>query len=230
VTHVFDFPVYEAFRYAFTEGAGWHNGLMRFYEILSQDYLYQNPSDIVVFADNHDGDRIFSKLKEDLNSLKMAMTFILTTRGIPQIYAGTEILMTGLESKGHGLMRKDFPGGWPEDARNAFTASGRTPAENEAFDHIQTLMRWRNDKAVIHLGNLRHFIPENDVYVYFRYNETDTVMVVLNNNSKDQVLDNSRFTELTRQFVSGKNVLDNREYLLNNLKVPARTGLVLELK
>jgi hypothetical protein len=127
-------------------------------------------------------------------------------------------------------MRKDFPGGWAEDDRNAFTVSGRTPAENESFDHIRTLMRWRKDKEVIHRGALRHFIPMNNVYVYFRYNEADTVMVVLNNNVQDQELDISRFTELTQQFVSGKNVLDNKEYLLNNLKVPARTGLVLELK
>ncbi len=230
VTHVFDFPMYEAFRYAFEEDAGWHSGLMRFYDLLTQDYLYTNPNDIVIFADNHDGDRVFTKLNEDLNSLKLTITFLMTTRGIPQIYAGTEILLTGDERDGHGRMRKDFPGGWAEDDRNAFTASGRTPAENEAFNHIQALMRWRKDKEVIHNGKLTHFIPENNVYVYFRHNETDTVMVVLNNNDKDQELDVSRFTELTQQFVSGKNVLDNKEYLLNNLKVPARTGLVLELK
>ncbi|MBE0637688.1 MAG: glycoside hydrolase family 13 protein [Bacteroidales bacterium] len=229
LTHVFDFPMYEAFRFAFNETPGWHTGLMRFYDLFSQDFVYQNPQDIVIFADNHDGSRIFSKVNENLNSFKLAMTFLLTTRGIPQVYYGTEILMTGKEEQGHGLMRGDFPGGWNEDERSAFTASGRTDQENEAFDHLRTLLNWRKNKPLIHDGKLIHFIPENNVYVYFRYNDNETVMVILNNNDHEQLLDNARFKEMTGPFNAGKNILDNKEFLLNNLRVPARTGLVLEL-
>lgn len=230
LTHVFDFPMYEAFRFAFNESPGWHEGLMRFYDLLTQDYLYENPENIVIFADNHDGSRIFSKLNKNLNSLKLAMTFLLTTRGIPQIYYGTEVLMTGDERQGHGKMRMDFPGGWKGDKRNVFTQAGRTGKENEAYNHLQTLISWRKNKPVIHTGKLKHFIPENNVYVYFRYNDDETVMVVLNNSNSEQLLDNRRYLEITRQFSSGKNIFDNNEILLNNLKVPANTGLVLELR
>lgn len=229
LTHVFDFPMYEAFRFAFNENPGWNSGLMRFYDLFSQDFVYQNPQNIVIFADNHDGSRIFSKVNQNLNHLKLAMTFLLTTRGIPQVYYGTEILMTGTEEEGHGLMRGDFPGGWPGDERDAFTASGRTEKENESFNHLRTLLNWRKNKTVIHLGKMKHFIPENNVYVYFRYNDTETVMVILNNSDQEQLLNNSRIIEMTQPFSAGKNVLDNREFLLNNLKVPAKTGLVLEL-
>lgn len=230
LNYVFDFPMYDAFRFAFNEDAGWGTGLVRFYDLLSQDYLYYNPLNIVTFADNHDGDRIFSKLNEDLASLKMAMTFLLTTRGVPQIYYGTEILKTGWDSPSHGEIRTDFPGGWPGDERNAFTTEGRTADENEAFDHIRTLLQWRKNKDVIHFGNLKHFIPENNVYVYFRYNDEETVMVILNNNTEDQQLQNARFLEVTKGFSEGINILDGRKFSLNQLIVPARTGLVLELK
>jgi neopullulanase len=230
LNYVFDFPMYDAFRWAFNEDQGWSNGLVRFYDLLTQDYLYQNPFNIVTFADNHDGDRIFSKLNENLNSLKMAMTFLLTTRGVPQIYYGTEILMTGRDNRGHGAIRKDFPGGWPGDMRNAFTAEGRTKKENEAFNHIRTLLQWRKENEVIHSGKLKHFIPENNVYVYFRYNNDKTVMVILNNNEKSQHLENKRFLEITVNYSTGKNVPDQKVYDLNDLIVPAKTGLILELQ
>ncbi len=229
LNYVFDFPMYDAFRFAFNEDAGWNSGLIRFYDLLSQDFLYSNPLNTVIFADNHDGDRIFSKLNKNLGSLKMAMTFLLTTRGVPQIYYGTEILKTGWDNPSHGAIRTDFPGGWPGDRRNAFTPEGRTDDENIAFDHIRTLLQWRKNKTVIHTGKLMHFIPENNVYVYFRYNDDETVMVILNNNEMEQLLDNKRFLEMTKNYTGGKNVLDSRVYLLNELNIPAKTGLVLEL-
>lgn len=230
VTHVFDFPMYEAFRFAFNEQQGWNSGLVRFYNILSQDYLYQSPGEIVVFADNHDGDRIFNKVNKDINNLKLAMTFLLTTRGVPQIYNGTEIMMDGDEKVGHGDVRKPFPGGWPDDKRDAFTREGRTKKENEIFDHLHTLLNWRKSKQVIHYGGLIHFIPNNNTYVYFRYNETEKVMVILNSSNEEQKLDINQFAELTGDFSKGINILDNTTHELKNLKVPAKTGYVLELK
>lgn len=230
VTHVFDFPMYEAFRFAFNEQQGWNSGLVRFYNILSQDYLYQNPSEIVIFSDNHDGDRIFNKVNKDMRSLKLAMTFLLTTRGVPQIYNGTEIMMAGDEKVGHGDVRKPFPGGWPDDNRDAFTRDGRTEQENEIFDHIHTLLKWRKSKSVIHYGRLTHFIPHNNTYIYFRYNETEKVMVILNNSDEEQKIDIRQFAELAGGNSVGVNILDNTTYQLNNLKVPAKTGFILELK
>lgn len=230
VTHVFDFPMYEAFRFAFNEQQGWNSGLVRFYNILSQDYLYQNPTEIVIFADNHDGDRIFNKVNKDMRSLKLAMTFLLTTRGVPQIYNGTEIMMAGDEKVGHGDVRKPFPGGWPDDNRDAFTRDGRTEQENEIFDHIHTLLKWRKSKPVIHYGRLTHFIPHNNTYIYFRYNETEKVMVILNNSDEEQKIDIRQFAELVGGNSVGVNILDNTTYQLNNLKVPAKTGFILELK
>lgn len=230
VTHVFDFPMYEAFRFAFNEQQGWNSGLVRFYNILSQDYLYQNPSEIVIFSDNHDGDRIFNKVNKDMRSLKLAMTFLLTTRGVPQIYNGTEIMMAGDEKVGHGDVRKPFPGGWPDDNRDAFTRDGRTEQENEIFDHIHTLLKWRKSKPVIHYGRLTHFIPHNNTYIYFRYNETEKVMVILNNSDEEQKIDIRQFAELAGGNSVGVNILDNTTYQLNNLKVPAKTGFILELK
>jgi len=230
VTHVFDFPMYEAFRFAFNEQQGWNSGLVRFYNLLSQDYFYQNPGEIVIFADNHDGDRIFTKVNEDIRSLKLAMTFLLTTRGVPQIYNGTEIMMAGDEKVGHGDVRKPFPGGWPDDNRDAFTREGRTEQENEIFVHIHTLLNWRKSKPVIHYGRLMHFIPHNNTYIYFRYNETEKVMVILNNSDEEQKIDIRQFAELAGGYSVGVNILDNTTYQLNNLKVPAKTGFILELK
>lgn len=227
--YVFDFPMYDAFGQAFNEdGTGWSSGMMKLYDVLTQDFLYGEEVSVVVFPDNHDGDRLFSKVKENLGSQKLAITFLLTTRGVPQIYYGTEILMTGAGQ--HGKMRKMFPGGSPDHESDKFTESGRTEAEQDMFEHLTTLTKWRNNNKVIHTGKLKHFIPENNMYVYFRYNDNDLVMVVLNNKNEDQQLQASRFAEVIDGISSGKNILDGETYNLNNLTIPAKSSMVLELK
>ena len=230
LNYVFDFPMYDAFKTAFNEQAGWSIGLIKFYDVLSHDFLYGDEVNIVTFADNHDGNRLFTSLKENLASQKMAMTLLLTTRGIPQIYYGTEILMTGNDSKGHGRMRKDFPGGWAGDETNKFEAPGRTDAENEMFDHLSTLTKWRNSNEVMQNGKLKHFIPENNMYVYFRYNDDDLVMVILNNSDQDQILEMEKYIEMLGDISTGKNILDGKTYTLINLNIPAKTSFVLNLK
>ena len=139
-------------------------------------------------------------------------------------------MMAGDEKVGHGDVRKPFPGGWPDDNRDAFTRDGRTEQENEIFDHIHTLLKWRKSKSVIHYGRLTHFIPHNNTYIYFRYNETEKVMVILNNSDEEQKIDIRQFAELAGGNSVGVNILDNTTYQLNNLKVPAKTGFILELK
>ena len=227
--YVFDFPMYDAFGEAFKEDDdGWSSGMMKIYDVLTQDFLYGDEVSLVVFPDNHDGDRLFSKLNENTDAQKLAITFLLTTRGVPQIYYGTEILMSGAGQ--HGKMRKMFPGGSPDHEVDKFTKAGRTADEQEMFEHLTTLTNWRNKKEVIHSGKLKHFIPENNMYVYFRYNDDDTVMVVLNNKNETQQLNTKRFAEITDGIDSGKNILDGKTYNLNNLSVPAKTSMVLELK
>lgn len=229
LSHVFDFPLYESFRYALIEPAGWNTGIMRFYHILSQDYLYSAPQNLVVFADNHDGSRILNKVGGDPARVRLALAFVGTTRGIPQVYYGTEILMDGDETKGHGDIRKDFPGGWPDDTSNAFTKQGLTATESEMHQFVRTLFNWRKHKPVIHSGKLTQFVPENNVYVYFRHDENDTVMVILNNNTSEIRLNQQRFQELTKGFSAGVNIFDQKSYPLHQLNVPGKTALILEL-
>ena len=228
--YVFDFPIYDAFRYAFTENDGWSTGIIRLYDILSQDYLYPNPQNIVVFADNHDGDRIYTKLGENLDNFKLAMTFLMTTRGLPQVYYGTEILMTGHENRGHGDIRKDFPGGWDGDEKNAFTTEGLSEDELKWLQFMKKLLNWRKNKSVIHHGKLKHFIPVDGMYVYFRYNDSDMVMVVLNKSDKEITFDMEHFAEMVDGYSYGRNILTGKTYELNDFKIPAKTPMVLELR
>ena len=136
---VFDFPMYDALRLGFMENDGWNTGILRLYDILAQDFSYPDPSKIVIMADNHDVTRYLSSQSEDVRKLKMAMAFILTTRGIPEIYYGTEILMKEEKVEGDGAKRADFPGGWPGDPTDAFASSGRTTAQNDMFDYLKIL-------------------------------------------------------------------------------------------
>jgi len=228
--YVFDFPMYDAFRFAFNEKESWGTGIIKMYDILSQDYVYGKQQNIVVFADNHDGDRIYTKLEEKLDRFKLAMTFLLTTRGLPQIYYGTEILMTGHENRGHGDIRKDFPGGWEGDSINAFTPAGRTNDENLAFNHVKKLLNWRKNKTVMHDGKLRHFIPVDGVYVYFRYDERDTVMVFINNSDQEKIFDQKRYAEMIGSFSAGTDILTGSTFEFSSLKIPGKTSMVVEMK
>ena len=227
---VTDFPVYYAITKALTEDEDWDTGMARVYETLAQDFLYGNPKNNLIFLDNHDVNRFFSTVKNNFSSYKMAVTFLLTTRGIPQVYSGTEILMTGTDKKGHGLMRKDFPGGWDTDNKNKFTAAGRTVTENEAFEYMQKLLQWRQGAEVVHTGKLTHFVPENGVYVYFRYNEESAVMVILNNDDDDQTLQTDRYREILTGYKRAVNVLTGEEVKdLGLVSIDAKSALVLEL-
>ena len=230
LTNVFDFPLMYAISKAFNEQEGWSTGTAELYEIISQDFVYSHPENLVLFADNHDGDRFFSKMGEDIRKFKLAMAFLMTTRGIPQVYYGTEILMTGLEHNGHGDIRKDFPGGWPGDTRDAFTTEGRTKAQNEAFNYLKTLINWRKTKSVIHYGKLTHYIPQDGVYVYFRYNENESVMVLLNNTDKVKTVDGKRFKENLSGYTKGRSVMDNKTIEnLQSITVPAKSPMIIEL-
>jgi len=213
-------------------GKPWEEmGMNRLYNTISNDYVYPDVNNLLIFAENHDTQRYNYLLKGDLAKFKMAMSFLMTTRGIPQIYYGSEIGMTGNKDKGDGDIRRDFPGGWPNDSTNAFTASGRTSIQNEYFNFLTKLQNWRKSKPVIHTGLLTHFVPENDVYVYFRYNDSEKIMVILNNNETDQTLKIDRYAESLENKNVGTDVMTGKTYdLKTNFVIPKETTLILELK
>jgi neopullulanase len=228
---VTDFPLYNAMTSAFTENEGWTEGMARLYYVLSQDFLYANPGFLLTFLDNHDVNRYFNTVGSDLPALKMALTFLLTTRGIPQIYYGTELLMDGNAGVSHGDIRKDFPGGWPGDTINAFSPQGRTAKQNEIFSYLQKLLNWRKGNVAVTQGGLKHFIPENGIYVYFRKAGDQTVMVVINRNEQEKLIKMDRFVECTLGYTSGFDVVYGRLVSLGQeISFPARSATVYELK
>lgn len=228
---VTDFPLHYAIVEAFMEDEGWTTGMAKLYYILAQDFLYANPGMNVIFLDNHDLNRFFSSIDEDMDIYKMAMAYLLTTRGIPMIYYGTEIIKTGHEGSGHGYIRTDFPGGWPDDETSAFIPDGRSKKQNEAFDYTSQLLNWRKSKDVIHNGKLKHFVPEDGIYVLFRYNEEETVMIILNNNKKKKTINTKRFAELIEGYKKGYEVIRERKVKkLNEIEIPGKSAMILELR
>ena len=190
---VTDFQLAFAIHKGFKEKHGWAEGINRIYYVLSGDYLYSQPENLVTFLDNHDIARIYGLLEEDMRKFKMANALMLTTRGIPQMYYGTEILMKATD--GHGEIREDFWGGWKEDSVNKFEASGRTELENEAFNYIKNLAHFRKKSKAITEGKLVQFVPKDGVYCYFRYTENEEIMVIMNASEEVVIEDLSRYKE-----------------------------------
>lgn len=191
------------------QGPGWANGVGRFYLTLAGDWMYDNPHQMVTFADNHDMGRIFGEVGGDLNKLQVAMGVLLSSRGIPCLYYGTEVLMK--ETENHGVIREDFAGGWPGDAINKFSAEGRNEAENQAFDWIQTLARFRNAHADLFNGKFVQFVPEEGVYVYFREANGERLMCVVNVSDKAQKINTSRFIELLPNGLEMRSIVSKRQ-------------------
>ena len=159
------------------------------------------------------------------------MSLIATIRGIPQIYYGSEIGMRGDKSVGDHDIRHDFPGGWNGDAKNAFTQSGRTAEQQQYFEFTSKLFNWRKSKNVIHSGKTTQYVPENNVYVYFRHNDKDAVMVIINNSAEKQAVKAARFKENIKTFTSGKDVITGSTVdLKNEISINPKSALILELK
>ncbi|MFO8000499.1 MAG: glycoside hydrolase family 13 protein [Marinilabilia sp.] len=228
-----DFPMMDAIHAAFNEeGGGWSDGLMRLYDVLANDHLYPSPHNLVVFPENHDAGRIYTILDEDLDKLKMATAFIASVRGIPQWYYGTEILMTGKGEESHADIRDDFPGGWPGDDTNAFTSEGRTPEQNEMVDFLSKILNFRKNSTAIHEGETLHFIPEDQVYVFFRYLDNEAVMVMLNNDEEEaRTVTSDRFSEIITEYNQGEDILSGDELSsLEEFEIEAKSARIIELK
>ena len=229
---VMDFTLHDAIGNVFNEDRqSWDRGMVQVYDNFANDFLYPNPNNLLVFAENHDTGRFNEIYKSDFKKYQMAMTLIATVRGIPQLYYGSEIGMKGDKGKGDADIRRDFPGGWNGDANNAFTKQGRTAEQQKFFEFSSKLFTWRKSKDVIHSGKMTHYVPDNNVYVYFRYNEKETVMVIINNNSDKQTLKTNRFKESIQNLKSGKEVLSGKPFDLNNdIEIEGKSALILELK
>ena len=231
---VMDFTLHDAVTVMFNEEEkwSWDKGMIRAYDNFTNDFLYPDINNILVFAGNHDTNRINEIYKSDINKYKLVMSLIATVRGIPQFYYGDEIGMLGdKNAKGDGDIRRDFPGGWQGDAINAFTAQGRTDSQNSYYNFTKKLFNWRKSKDVIHNGKTMQFVPQNNVYVYFRYNDSERVMIVLNNSTDAQSLELSRFAEMIKESKYGQEILSGKEIKFNGtLKVEAKSSMIIELK
>ncbi|MCL7989198.1 glycoside hydrolase family 13 protein [Sphingobacterium sp. lm-10] len=227
---VTDFQTYHAINKTFTEPFGWTEGVNALYSTLANDYVYKDPTRNVVFLDNHDVSRFLSIVGEDINKYKSGLTWLLTTRGIPQLYYGAEIAMKNFADP-DGKVREDFPGGWAGDKQNKFRSEGRNDVENEVFDHVKKLATYRKDNAVLQTGKLMQFVPEDGIYVYFRYDDQKTIMVIMNTNEGEKTIKTERFAERVQKYTSGLDVVAGNEVdIKDQVTVPGFTAITLELR
>lgn len=232
---VMDFVLHGALRKALTEPDTQNTGLARLYESLVNDQLYPDAGNLMLFEGNHDTPRLASIFDDDPALVRMALVYVLTMKRVPQLYYGTEVLMTGSKKiNSFDAFRSDFPGGWAGDTVNAFSGAGLTSAQAAAQSWLRRLLNWRKTQPVIHHGALKHFRPEDGTYVYFRYDAKDTakgmVMVVLNKASEERVLSAERFREFLAPDAAGTDILTGARLALGkSIAVPARSSLVVQL-
>ena len=226
---VMDFSFFEKLSQAkHEETDAWWQGLNRLYNSFVYDYLYEDPDHVMAFVDNHDTDRFLGNGRDSL-MLKQALALLMTVRRIPQLYYGTEILMNGTKEITDGYVRKDFPGGFPGDDHNAFTAEGRTKAENDMFRWTSRLLHWRQGNECITKGKQTQFIPFNGIYVIARQYKGRTVMTILNGTTKPATLKVSRYAEIIGKTKRAKDILTNRYYdLSKDVEMKGRQSLILD--
>ena len=228
-----DFPLQSALTEALNDDFGWGKGFVKSYKALANDFLYADPFNLVVFPDNHDMTRFFTQINNDLDLFKMGIIYYSTIRGIPQFYYGTEILMDSNKNPGnHGLIRSNFPGGWPGDQVNAFTGSGLNKNQIETLRFFKKLLNWRKNNEVIHYGKLIQFTPKfaEEIYSYYRTYNDKKVWVIFNRVDKTQVIDLNHFEEVHNGFKSGYEVLQEKKIILNNkLEIKGKSAMIIEL-
>lgn len=216
---------------AVNEPFGWTEGVNKLYTTLSNDFVYKNPMRNVNFLDNHDMTRFFTQVNENLNKQKTGLMWLLTCRGIPQLYYGTEVLMKGSTHPADGWVRLDFPGGWSGDGKNAFTGTGLTREEAEIQALTKKFANFRKKSSAIKTGKMMQYVPNNGLYVYFRYDQNQTVMCVMNTDTKERAVDFGAYDERTKGFSSGVDVLTDINLPFNApLKIGAQSMMVMELK
>ena len=231
---IMDFPLRDAICSALPSGSqAWGEGMIKVYNALSHDFVYEDLSNMLIFVANHDTDRIGDIVKKDARRAKIAMALLATMRGIPQIFSGDEMMFVSKDlSMGHGGLRVDFPGGWKADEVNLFNEAERNEVQTDIFNYTRRLFSWRKNKEVIHSGKTLHFGARDNTYAYFRYNATDAVFVFVNNSRyvKNVAWDNySEFT--TSLEVEGYDVLTGEKVVINkDTKVKPRQAIIVEYK
>ncbi|MDY4853619.1 MAG: glycoside hydrolase family 13 protein [Prevotella sp.] len=227
---VMDFAFYDRINQAKNEETdAWWNGFNRIYNNFVYDYLYQKPSNVMAFLENHDTDRFLGEGKDTV-ALKQALALLLTVNRTPQLYYGTEVLMNGTKSVTDGNVRKDFPGGFPGDTKNCFTREGRTQAENAMFDWLSRLLHWRQGNDVIIKGKQTQFIPYKGIYVIARQYNGKTVLTILNGNRKQADMQLDRYAEVIGNATAAKDVITGRTIKLDKkLSLKSRQTLIIEL-
>jgi len=214
---------------ALTENFGWTEGVNKLYSTLANDYVYQDPMLNVNFLDNHDKSRFLSTVNEDVDKLKVGIGWLLTARGIPQLYYGTEILLKGV-SNPDGLVRGDFTGGWKEDKQNKFTDAGRTGREKEVYEWTRSIAQYRKRSTALQTGKFMQYLPQDWVYTYFRYDDKSTVMIVMNTSADERTVDPQYFSERTAGFRMAKPVTGGESKTLSDKwKIPGKSIWILEL-
>ncbi|MFK8267905.1 glycoside hydrolase family 13 protein [Capnocytophaga cynodegmi] len=227
---VMDFTLHDAIGEALKATPSWDKGMIQMYDNFVNDFLYKDINNILIFAENHDTSRI-NEIYQNTEDYKLIMTLLATARGIPQLYYGSEIGMRGDKSKGDAYIRQDFPGGWEDDKQNAFNPAERTELQKEYFNFTAKVFNWRKEKPVIHYGKTKQYLPNNEVYVYFRYNQQEAVMIILNNNKEKQNIDLSRFAENLKGYTNGKDIISGKELQLQkSLEIEGKTPMIIELK
>jgi glycosidase len=225
-----DFQVAFAMMAGMNEPYNWSNGTGKLYMTLAQDILYKQPMNNCIFLDNHDMDRVYSVVGEDWTKLKMGLNWLLTIRGIPQIYYGTEVLMKNKKQQTDATVREDFPGGWKEDKISRFTAAGRTELENAAFNHVSRLAQFRKRSSAITSGRTMQFVPKDGIYVYFRYDDKQTVMVISNTGEKPVRPDWSIYKERIKSFTKAVDAVTGTTHVLKGFEIKPGECFVFELK
>lgn len=210
---------------ALNEKFGWTDGVTKLYNTAAQDFLYKNPIGQVIFLGNHDLGRFYSILNEDIVKYKMALGWLLTFRGIPQLYYGDEILMTGFTNP-DGLVRLDFMGGWKEDKANKFTEAGRTEKENDVFNYVRKIANFRLKSSAIKNGKMMQYTPDNGLYTYFRYDDKETIICIMNTSDDEKNIDASKnYPDILKNFSSMKNIVTGEKTLLQ-LKLKGKEMLI----
>jgi glycosidase len=228
---VMDFPFMGLAHTAFFEETSeWNGGLHSMYEHMTYDFVYADVYHVLRFLDNHDTDRFLPEYPTDLSAFKQGISFLLTMPGIPQLYYGTELLMNGNKQKSDGDIRKDVPGGWPEDDVNWFTANGRDSLQNEAFRFMQKLLKWRQGNDIIANGKMKHYALQKGVYAYERYLGEKSVMVFMNGTSKNVTLELNRYAESLKGKSTGFDILTKQQLQLNaTLELSPKQIYIVEL-
>jgi glycosidase len=253
-----DFPLYEKLIASLNEPETWDTGFITLYEMLANDVVYADPSKLVLFEGNHDTNRLFSLVKQNLSLYKMALTYVLTANRIPQLFYGTEVLMTSpTEGRHDGVVRSDFPGGFANSATNGFSGKDLSQEQQQAQKFVRTLLNYRKQSPALQSGDLLHFVPRDGVYVQFRcladehklvepnpveqkstnqHNacsqpSADKVMVIYSKNEKTVELDLSRFASVLGGSRAATDIISGKTVSLNHaITLPHAGVTILELK